>query len=162
MAIKSLTTARAATMAAAFFVSPIMLVPAQAEPARYTVNGFDYDVDVVFGSWIDNQVAISESPWWGDGAIASAFNDAVDTQPFTVRFAYSAVAGLVSFWDNSDDSIQTGTTGEPAIYAIATEVLPGPATSVPEINAGALSQVVLTLLALLLVSRGRREADILA
>ena len=45
--------------------------------ATYTVNGTDYDVKTITGSFNDNQALLESQIWWGDDSLAIDFASAV-------------------------------------------------------------------------------------
>lgn len=167
--MKILAVARGVTYAFAFFVSTLMLLPSQGSAEVVTVNGVDYELTRLTGGYKDgnNEALIKASPWYTPNFDTLAFQ-------FANAFISADPRAYFVYQDNNNGQLKrtavvngqvyNGTENYPTIATMfggnlmaATEL-----SSVPEINAGALSQVLLMLLALLLVSRGRREADTLA
>ena len=147
----------------------ITLGPALA--ANVIVNGISYDIQFTGGSYNDNLSLLNNTataPWWGNRSQAFDFANAYKSQVGTAE-----IASITSGTDELIFAYSTGTeirytetnfvlsrTPENLSQAFAYRVFAyvPEASSVPEINAGALSQVFLILFALWLVVR-RRESS---
>ena len=160
MVINLLSVLRAATIAAAISGPAIMLLPAQALALTLTVGNIDYDIQTLSGSFNDNEAAITSSPWYGNATLAA---DLAAQSPDDRFYAISANETSVFITFPSEGSTESLTVGR-HLVPVQGGFVSGTAapSSVPEINAGALSQVMLMLLALWLVTRGRRENETLA
>lgn len=134
------------------------LISTKAHAVTVTVGTNTYEVGVVTGSYNDNSATLQGQPWWGSLQTASAFADALVatnsmTQNIYYFFAYNSNVDFAYAADYG--TAFTGNTSYPGDYTnpsefYATATLS--ASSVPEINAGSLSQALLMLLALWLVT----------
>lgn len=140
------------------------LVSTQAHAVSVTVDDNTYEVGVVTGSFNSNP-ALQTQPWWTDKDLALKFANAlVATNSMTqnifyyfaynsnVDFVYAANLGEGGF--TGETTVGGDFTTSQDLYATATLS----ASSVPEINAGSLSQALLMLFALWLVT-WRRTAS---
>lgn len=137
--------------------------------ANITVNGISYDIQFTGGSYNENAALlnnVSTAPWWGNRDLAFDFANAyksqvgnADISPITsgtdeLVFAYSTGTEIRYTETNYVLSRSPQNLSQAFSYRVFAYV-PG-ATSVPEINSGALSQVSLILFALWLVVRRRQ------
>ena len=166
MTNKLLSLARVALIAVAIFTSAITLLAGQARAEIVTVNGTDYDVQRLTGGWSDgnNEALIKASPWYtpNNSTLALAFANAYIAIAPNAYFVYQ---------DNNNGFYKTTLASGGQVYNATVAYSDGSdlsggnlmaateAASVPEINTGALSQVMLMLLALWLVTRGRPETE---
>ena len=135
------------------------LISTQAHAASVTVNGTAYELGSVFGSYANNTALLQGQLWWGDAVLASEFAAAANNEQ---RFAYdisgSGSTALVSsiLFLNGNMQIASSLQTTSSTFMTATES----ASSVPEINAGSLSQALLILFALWLVTWRRTSSRV--
>ncbi len=137
----------------------LLLIPAPAFAAYVTVSGIRYDIQFVTGPFAANEVLLKKTPWWEtttDNAqrYSLDYRDQVGTSTFRsstggfnfLAFATTDTVGSVLYQDNR--ILSESLTNATYFAYIAPD-----ASSVPEINAGSLSQALLILLAFWLVMR---------
>ena len=135
------------------------LISTQAHAVTVTVGQTSYELGSVTGSFdsinLTNPSLLQSQTWWGDSNLALQFANALNPSDITWSpnfglFAYSTSGGNINVWVRSNSVFSTSAplnTGGPFMTATAS------ASSVPEINAGSLSQAMLILFALWLVTR---------
>ena len=133
------------------------LISTQAHAVTVSVGGTSYEVGVVTGSYNTNTTLLQGQPWWGSSATASAFANALVatgsmTQYIYYYFAFSSGSGVTSAYAaNFGGTIFIGETTKGGNFTNSSELY-ATASPVPEINAGSLSQALLMLFALWLVT----------
>ena len=146
------------------------LVSTQAHAVAVTVGGVSYELGSVTGSFTDNSALLqSQAAWWGSASLASAFATAYKASgsaPASLNLFAYGIDPVVEPDGTSDvltyytfGSFQSGSYGirpDDSRYVFMTAT--ASASSVPEINAGSLSQALLILFALWLVT-WRRTAS---
>ena len=136
------------------------LISTQAHAASVTVGGITYELGSVTGTYNANSALLQSQVWWGNQSLASAFATAAGSND-TVRWAYAQTGSRpvdlrVSNLYFSAGIITNNNTLLTATRTYMTATLSP--SSVPEINAGSLSQALLILFTLWLVT-WRRTAS---
>ena len=140
------------------------LISTQALAASVTVGGITYELGSVTGTYNDNSATLQRQVWWGSESLASAFATAAGSNT-AVRWAYAQTGSgapinnlrVSNLYNSSGTIIKNNTTLTVSrTYMTATAT----ASSVPEINAGSLSQALLILFALWLVTWRRTSSRV--
>ena len=170
--IDSEPRARVARAARVFAAAAVFLVfaglQAPAKAINITVDGTIYDLTVSQSTFDANRATLESQPWWnlGDGgARADDFinayrgvgtNTSTDFGFANINFGYAETSVIISrqLANNNTTSI-TGISPSSTSVPWAQVTLAG-ATPVPEIDGGALGQVLLILGGLYLWLQGRR------
>jgi hypothetical protein len=101
--LSNLTPLVAKTLALTGFMTSIAFVANSAQAATLTVNGTDYSVSFVTGTFDSYQSQIQATPWWGNGQLASDLSHAAylfDGSPSIVRgplFAFDVKSSALPF-----------------------------------------------------------------
>ncbi|TAF09216.1 MAG: hypothetical protein EAZ77_05785 [Nostocales cyanobacterium] len=117
-----------------------------ANAATFTVNGTDYDITTVTGSYNSLSSQLQSQVWWGNQTLASQFATIVGSSLgissyVGPTFAYGVTGGGMFTFANgyAYTSLVNGVTGyspevsnPSAVYAIATVATPSTPVSVPE------------------------------
>lgn len=129
------------------------LLSTQAHAVSVTVNGTSYELSSVTGKFTANSALLQSQTWWGNAGLASDFASAAgdiggglfayQPRPSPFPEVDNKVYGFFGVSNTATFAEQSNT------YMTAT----ASASSVPEINAGSLSQALLILFALWLVTR---------
>ncbi len=134
----------------------VPLISTQAHAVSVSVNEKIYELSVVNTSYSANTLLLQSQPWWGSLSLAGTFSTAAGN--IGGRFAFTTFSGElgVDFLTNnsSTNSISGDRQTSTSNYVIAS------ASSVPEINAGSLSQALLILFALWLVTWRRTASHV--
>ena len=129
------------------------LLSTQAHAVTVTVGGTSYELT---NSGAYDATTAQAQPWWGNSLTALDFANALGSAgiPWSSNsavFAYASDGVFVNYAGVYRSNVSSGTT---QFYFINNSVTAtASASSVPEINAGALSQAMLILFALWLVTR---------
>ncbi len=162
-------TAKAGRFAGLIFSAclALLLIPAQAHAVTVTVDKIAYELGSIYTSYDASPGLLESQPWWGSGPAAFDFANefaATGSVPLGMRmFAYafkekdplddysdSKASVYYTLTDESAVLIQNGSIGSYQNWNFVTATRS--ASSVPEINAGSLSQALLILLAFWLVT----------
>ena len=139
------------------------LTSTQAHAVTVTVGGTSYELSAVNTSFAANTTLLQGQPWWSNSTLAFQFatelaRTGIPLSPGFGLFAYGTSGSNV-------DVVVAG-SGAP-FYTSGTQSQGGPfvtatasASSVPEINAGSLSQALLILFALWLVTWRRTSSRV--
>jgi hypothetical protein len=149
---------------AVFLAYLTVFFPSQGLAATVNVEGLTYELSSIKTTYSGNEATFQNTPWWGDLALAEEILKAFVAQyPNTTvsggsfdRYIYGVSSSTqvnVLFFINPDTKILTTANFTDNYDYVVGTIL----TSVPEINAGALSQVFLILFALWLVVTRRRD-----
>jgi hypothetical protein len=136
------------------------LMSTQAHAASVTVGGITYQLGSVTGSFTANSALLQRQAWWGSQALANTFANAAGNIGGGL-FAYETYnPGIpsvrsISFVERDEGDFGTVLTGTSQSVSSTYITATASASSVPEINAGSLSQALLILFALWLVTRRR-------
>jgi hypothetical protein len=149
---------------------PLISMQAHAQIATVSVGGITYELSTFVGSYDSNQPLFQSQPWWGSSSTALDFANALApvSVPFSpyYLFAFSKsakvdVAVAVNSGSTTGSNTYVGLASVPSSFSSIYEpyvTATRSASSVPEINAGSLSQALLILFALWLVT-WRRPAS---
>ena len=138
--LKTLPLAGAAVAAA------VVMAPGSAQAALFTVDGQQYDVTTITGTYNDNTALLESQVWWGDSALARAFAEVVQDALGTPNpldgsgdgeapyFAFLSDAPFVAVanWDTTpapagfEFDLDRPTVTETAVFAVA-QAVPTPA-----------------------------------
>ncbi len=141
-------TAKAGRFAGLIFSTclALLLIPAQAADAiTVTVAGTTYELGTTTGSFDDNATLLQSQPWWASTSKATVFALALlgtgSADPsYYYRFAYNYPVGnglvQMRYVNQNARNTQVAPSSSNVGYVTAVAV----ASSVPEINAGSLSQ----------------------
>ena len=176
MKTRHLITIRVVALLLSVMSLSMIVFPIQAHATVVTVGGVDYDIQIVQGGTFNDRKALVENtPWWNGGIslasdIATAYSQLVNNVPVAFGYGYfnngvnsvdlQFFSPADEYGDGSVDYARIGVTtdisffGPDAYWAYGTVA----ASSVPEINAGSLSQALLILFALWLVVRRRKTS----
>ena len=147
------------------------LISTQAHAVAVTVGGTSYELGSVSGSFTANSALLQRQAWWGSASLASAFATAYKASgsaPASLNlFAYgvnpvvngdgtSDVLTYYTFGSFANGSYTSRSDDSRYLFMTAT----ASASSVPEINAGSLSQALLMLFALWLVTWRRPSSRV--
>lgn len=177
MKTRHIITIRVVALLLSVMSLSMIVFPVQARATVVTVGGVDYDIQIVQGgTFNDRKALIENTPWWNAGEtlatdIATAYSQLVNNLPVAFGYGYfnnglnNSVNVQIFFPadEYSDGSVsyaRIGVTndisffGPDAYWAYGTVA----ASSVPEINAGSLSQALLILFALWLVVSRRKTS----
>ena len=141
------------------------LISTQANAVTVTVGGVSYELGSTYTSYDSIPGTLQSQPWWGSSATALDFAIALKATGSTFAvgyqyFAYAAGGGntRTAYFDSVGLNTGLLTIQEESseVFVTATRS----ASSVPEINAGSLSQALLILFALWLVTRRRTASRV--
>jgi hypothetical protein len=149
---------------------PLVSTQAHAQIATVSVGGITYELSTFVGSYGSNPLLFQSQPWWGSSSTALNFANAL--APVTVPnsplylFAFGSssridVAVAANFGSSTGSNTYVGLTTVASSHSSIYEpyvTATRSASSVPEINAGSLSQALLILFALWLMT-WRRPAS---
>jgi hypothetical protein len=144
---------------------PLISTQAHAQIATVSVGRITYELSTFVGSYNNNTLLFQSQPWWNSSSTALDFANAlapvtVPNSPYYL-FAFSSsakvnVAVAVNSGYTTGSNTYVGLTSVPFSHSSIYEpyvTATRSASSVPEINAGSLSQALLILFALWLVTR---------
>jgi hypothetical protein len=160
-----------------------------ADPLTISVGGNEYAIKFFQGSsYSDNAAVLQAAPWWGSASLATEFRDAFSAGmtspyvPYTFQRLFAYDVGVRPLLDSNFQSYNgpgvdyinlTTFPTDPAKYTGESSVgqsvsrdflgyayVEASPAAVPEINAGSLSQALLILFALWLVTRRRAESHV--
>jgi hypothetical protein len=70
--LPSLVLLAVQTLALSGLVASVMFTAKPAQAATFTVNGTDYDITTVKGTYNDLKTQLQATPWWDNGSLAAA------------------------------------------------------------------------------------------
>lgn len=140
----------------------IMAGASAANAATFTanVNGTDYDITTVNGTYLDLSATLESQVWWGNEALAQKFAQTVGTSlpaAYAWRWLFSSTYGIgfavFSSFPYSSFPIYDESRYN---YAIATKVPAASPVSVPE-SSGTIPTAVVALVALGVMEKAKKN-----